>query len=1117
MAIQNYTIFADNYRKTNPTASKDEIESAYKKLPGGADALQKAIAKNQQLAYTNQQNAQAQYESQYGKLPEGQVYDPYASLRKMAEQRASGQTETPQATMSTKEAQALRNQAGDTSFNYADAFKQGPSYSFSNNSQQDNQSNQDNNFDYSQADQSTQDYISKLQEQLSEQRKISEMQKKELGNVSSQVSDFGAQLQSQQEQVKNLIANLNSKKPGLGDEVNSILQELAQTGEQANLTPESFSMIEKMALEGQVTNIDDQLKSQFQAQQTPQVSGIAEKSPIDELPQDIPAPSKQEYSSLKQSGMNAAQIVQQNPNLVSQVVPDGSIINPGTGVQMIQTPAGEAYKTPSGLIVPKNSSTGFYDLSQISQDQVKKLTYHDVLALDLSTKQTASDLKAFYNAQTFAKMAERNDREYKISELQLDAFYNSETNRINLDQVKNLQTLEIEKMRQELSKDTSLQRLDEAKQKANTIMKAQMDAWGLEGSSAMVSAMSASSLKFEQEASLITKTYDINVKELALASSNVQLDFTNRVTELSQKMQVQKLELKNEYLGRKDEIDRSVLMSNIERVTEQQNMYADYVAKVYDAEQQAQAAQAAAEKEAKAEMWEKQKYYSEQLGMLVSVDENGQPSVLFDDEGNPIETLEGRKFSWDVEKYNKDYDLRIKQFEQDQFQFGIDAQFREMQFNENVRQFGMEFALQQDKQYFDQAMSQANFNFENQKYFDSLNQYDSITWDENAQTYIGKTPTGIVDLGADFGALGVAVPTKSKFEFTVNGKNEVRFNVPLGKKNSRGECGQVVNDALFGGPGRGGFGDSLDSKMKLNNSPGRPVAGGAFIEKVPGLWTGHVGLVEKVNPDGSFEILESNYHGKWNVTRETIHPGSKRWKTIVEQGGFYDPIKGGTSKKIGGNQGGNLVGAGVGPYADFIKKMTGQGMKQKAAEELANKMAAEGRLPGMTDPKAEEKKTTLLSAIQKLKNSKGLSAAVGAKGITNFLPGTQAANFNAQFKNLQSLLTLDNLGILKGAISDKDMEVLKSAATALDPSMSEKEFKATLEEMEKKLSGGVLSNNRQKPKKPGIFANPASMLKYASEMRKLQSQSNTTARSRSGYTFGGSSSQIDDFYTNLLN
>lgn len=1070
----NFTQQYEAAKKQNPNLKLEDFQKEYQvKSPENKTTYEAAVKKNQQTAQVNQQKAQESYLKSGGTLKKGEVYDPYATLRGMAEQRAQG-VENPKAqtTFSAEEANQLRGKANQQGLQYQPATQD------YNVNPQENAQNQP----LSEID-SLQQKLQN-QEQLTAQfKKESISKRKELGQVSGQVADFGKQLQEQQQQVQDLVNSLNSKQQGLGDHVNSILQDMAASGVQANLTPESLQVIQDMAENtppDQLQQLDQKIS---QISQTPQEKAPQQpQQPLPEVqPQELPPPPAQQYQNLKSSGMSAAQILQQNPNLSKQVVPDGSILNPNTGVNIVQTALGESYKTPSGLLIPKDSSTGFYNLSALTPDQITKLSFADLMSIDLATQKTSSDMKAFYSAQTFQKMAQRNDREYGMAQLDLQSYYDAQSNRLNESKLKDTQDLELERMRQELSKDTSIQSLNEQKSKAANMMKAQMDAWGLEGSSVMVTAMISQSNKFEQEISNVKKSYDINIMELTMASTQSQMQYVNRVTELNQDMQSKKMKLADEYLNRKDEIDDSLLLSKIAQKEEKDNAYRDYVMKVTENEQQSQAAAAEAAKAAQDDLWEKQKYYTEQMGVMISIGPDGSINPLLDEEGNPVQTMEGQKFQWEQDKYATDYDLRVQQFQQDQYEFGIDADLRQAQFQQNVQQFGMDYALRQDKQFFDQNMDQMKFNQADEQFYAQMSGYD-IKVDENGD-YIGTNKMGqIVNFG---NGVNVAIPNKSKFEYNVVGSDEIRFNIPEGKMKVRGECGQLVNDALFGGPGGGGMGDSFESKMALNNSPRKPVAGGAFIEKINGLATGHTGLVEKVYPDGSFDIRESNYEGKWVVSTDTIHPGEPRWTSIVENGGFYDPIKGGTGKKKGGGSNNSAQSIAKDIFnGNSNLKLTNLPQNQRAAvdaelSKMKNAAKESGDLVGQmkasvggaavseTAIQQFAKTASVINQLQGLTsalNDKGKLTQYDASPLTGFIKKKNPWSAEGQEINAMLQSTIPNLarGVYGevGVLTDQDVELYRKTLPNLSqPALIQKSITAmTLRSLKNSMENQLKSN-----------------------------------------------------------
>lgn len=168
---------------------------------------------------------------------------------------------------------------------------------------------------------------------------------------------------------------------------------------------------------------------------------------------------------------------------------------------------------------------------------------------------------------------------------------------------------------------------------------------------------------------------------------------------------------------------------------------------------------------------------------------------------------------------------------------------------------------------------------------------------------------------------------------------------------------------------------------------------------------------------------------------------------------------------------------------------------QTAIEELKNKRLQNAKLQAEADKikadisktQAEKEKilaettTNTVNAKQQLQNNealtlakelrgeaKGKAGAVGF-GLQKLVPfgqslGLQGARtgFEAKVNTLKSNLTLDNLKLLKGAMSDKDLLFLNSIGSSLDTNMSEEQFNNELDRVIKKLedagaTSGVVS------------------------------------------------------------
>jgi hypothetical protein len=112
---------------------------------------------------------------------------------------------------------------------------------------------------------------------------------------------------------------------------------------------------------------------------------------------------------------------------------------------------------------------------------------------------------------------------------------------------------------------------------------------------------------------------------------------------------------------------------------------------------------------------------------------------------------------------------------------------------------------------------------------------------------------------------------------------------------------------------------------------------------------------------------------------------------------------------------------------------------------------------------AKERLNEALTLAQTLRsdNATGKHGAVGAS-FQKLMPFGQSLGlqpdrtaFEAKVNTLKSNLTLDNLKLLKGAMSDKDLLFLNSVGSSLDTNMSEKEFNSELDRVITKLQGST--------------------------------------------------------------
>jgi hypothetical protein len=112
-------------------------------------------------------------------------------------------------------------------------------------------------------------------------------------------------------------------------------------------------------------------------------------------------------------------------------------------------------------------------------------------------------------------------------------------------------------------------------------------------------------------------------------------------------------------------------------------------------------------------------------------------------------------------------------------------------------------------------------------------------------------------------------------------------------------------------------------------------------------------------------------------------------------------------------------------------------------------------------PKSEAQAKYMVGLLDKLGSHRGLKDAVGVKGITNYLPGTAAADFNALREQVGGRQFLEAFESLKGGgqITEVEGEKAQNAIARMQTSQSEAAFKEATNEF-KTIVNGALQRSR---------------------------------------------------------
>lgn len=266
--------------------------------------------------------------------------------------------------------------------------------------------------------------------------------------------------------------------------------------------------------------------------------------------------------------------------------------------------------------------------------------------------------------------------------------------------------------------------------------------------------------------------------------------------------------------------------------------------------------------------------------------------------------------------------------------------------------------------------------------------------------------------------------------------NQFMFDATTGKVKQLGgigdiggQCGEYINN-VYGTS----VGDSWESKQAIANTDlaafqSEPQVGDVVIFKTK-MPYGHIAAVTAVNGD-KITITESNWNNDEKIGTRTI---SVKDSSIT---GIY---RGATKKQ----------------EEEYLVDEDGKPVKIEfnGKDYMVNKNGEpiEPKVPGETTSfEKAQKAEEIIALIESLENDKSLSNAVGP--ISSRLPTLRGgtADFETKFKTLISKVAIENLNLLKGPMSDKDIQFIKEQAAALNLSMSEKGFREGLETLKTKF------------------------------------------------------------------
>jgi hypothetical protein len=232
----------------------------------------------------------------------------------------------------------------------------------------------------------------------------------------------------------------------------------------------------------------------------------------------------------------------------------------------------------------------------------------------------------------------------------------------------------------------------------------------------------------------------------------------------------------------------------------------------------------------------------------------------------------------------------------------------------------------------------------------------------------------------------------------------------------------------------------------------------------------------QANPEGYLEKVERSYAfafpQQYNAYAKTKTGGSKPTANIQDFQ-YYEELK--KTSPEAAEQFARQVGITEKPTGTVKETTAMQNFNTWSAMPEGAEKDAFAQLVGIkpkANPKEERVKAEEIDLLQskvqsaqdtvgtidEILNDESLSDMVGLPSAFPTLPGSYVANLEAKVEQFRNQLTLENLDKMSGVLTDRDIQVLASAASGLETTMSPDAFKRQLNKIKSTLNRGIKQN-----------------------------------------------------------